>query len=99
MKQLIVILSKLVIHRRFVSKLLYGLRQAGISADQDYSNRKLKGQFKHAERLGATYAIIVGEDELNEGVVNIKHLQTGVQETVSLNDITQYILAGKKGGN
>lgn len=84
---------------RFVSKLLYGLRQAGISADQDYSNRKLKGQFKHAERLGATYAIIVGEDELNEGVVNIKHLQTGVQETVSLNDITQYILAGKKGGN
>ncbi|MGM8214213.1 histidine--tRNA ligase [Bacillaceae bacterium W0354] len=80
--------------KKFASKLVYQLRKQGIRADQDYLNRKMKGQFKSAERLGATYAVIIGEDELNEGVVNIKQLETGEQKTVQIKDIVHVLQSG-----
>ena len=47
--------------------LLQELRRAGFSSERDYQDRKLKAQFKSAERLGAKFAVIIGEDELNKG--------------------------------
>lgn len=68
--------------------LLEKLRRAGFSVERDYMNRKMKAQFKQAERLGAKVVIIIGEDELQNGIVQIKNLSTGEQVECSLENIT-----------
>lgn len=60
-------------------RLLHELRLAGISAEKDYSDRKVKAQFKAADRLHAKYVAILGEDELKENKINVKSLETGEQ--------------------
>lgn len=60
-------------------RLLHELRLAGISADRDYLDRKIKTQFKAADRANAKYVAILGEDELKENKINVKSLVTGEQ--------------------
>ncbi|MBW8348217.1 histidine--tRNA ligase [Bacillus sp. IITD106] len=64
--------------------LLQKLRKAGFSSDRDYLNRKMKAQFKAAERTGAKFAIILGDDELKTGNIAAKNLETGEQTEISL---------------
>lgn len=57
------------------SNVVNQLRKSGVKADQDYLDKKVKGQFKSADRVGATYAVIIGEEELANGVANVKNLK------------------------
>ncbi|MED1421439.1 histidine--tRNA ligase [Bacillus smithii] len=65
-------------------KLLQELRHAGIRADKDYQDRKMKAQLKQADRLGARFAAILGEDELKKQVVVLKQMETGEQREVPI---------------
>ena len=65
-------------------KLLHQLRQAGFSAEKDYLDRKMKAQFKSADRMNARPVAVLGEDELKENKINLKDMNTGEQELVSL---------------
>ncbi|RPF55530.1 histidine--tRNA ligase [Aquisalibacillus elongatus] len=76
------------------SDIVYKLRKNGIKVDQDYLDKKVKGQFKAADRLSATYAIILGEEELEQGVANVKNLKTGDQKTIEFDQMTDEIKAG-----
>lgn len=67
--------------------LLHKLRQAGFSAERDYLDRKMKGQFKAADRLNAKFVAILGEDELNNNKINVKMLETGEQKEIDLDDL------------
>lgn len=69
-------------------KLLQVIRQNGLSADQDYLARKVKGQFKNADRLHAQYVITVGETEVETGQVPVKDLATGEQVEIAIADFT-----------
>ncbi|HJE15652.1 MAG TPA: histidine--tRNA ligase [Lapidilactobacillus dextrinicus] len=69
-------------------KLLQAIRQNGLSADQDYLARKVKGQFKNADRLHAQYVITVGETEVETGQVPVKDLATGEQVKIAIADFT-----------
>lgn len=69
-------------------KLLQAIRQNGLSADQDYLARKVKGQFKNADRLHAQYVITVGETEIETGQVPVKDLATGEQVEIAIADFT-----------
>lgn len=69
-------------------RLLFELRRAGIRADRDYQGRKIKAQMKSADRMQARYAAILGDNELAQGVITLKNLATGDQETVSLDSVT-----------
>jgi len=60
-------------------KLLLDLRKEGHSCEIDYLDRSLKAQMREANRLGAKKVIIVGERELEEGVYEVKDMQTGEQ--------------------
>lgn len=60
-------------------KILYELRSAGHKADMDFAGRSLKAQMKQANKLGATYAIIIGEDEVREERVMVKNMMTSEQ--------------------
>ena len=62
--------------------LATGLRAEGLSCDLDYGNRSAKGQFKQADRMGARFAAIIGDEELAGGVCTLRDMTTGEQWTV-----------------
>lgn len=62
--------------------LVTELRRAGVGADWDLMGRGMKGQMKSADRSGARWAVILGDDELDAGEVTLKDLATGEQERI-----------------
>ncbi|MBW4080227.1 histidine--tRNA ligase [Paenibacillus sp. S150] len=70
-----------------ITKQLFILRSLGYSAERDYLGRKLKAQMKSADRMSARFTAILGEDELNNGVIALKTMATGEQRTVKLEDL------------
>jgi len=64
--------------------LLGTLRSAGIKSDFAFDGRSLKAAMKSADRSGARFAVIVGQDELDAGTVTVKNLATGEQGTTAL---------------
>ena len=64
--------------------ILQRLRRAGLAAERDYLSRKPKALFKAADRLGARYAAILGDDELDRGEIALKEMSTGEQRNVPL---------------
>ncbi|MCU9613980.1 histidine--tRNA ligase [Caldibacillus lycopersici] len=70
-------------------KLLNAVRQAGFTADRDYTDRKIKAQLKSADRLNARFVVILGEDELNKGIVQVKEMNTGEQKEVEISSFVQ----------
>jgi histidyl-tRNA synthetase len=58
-------------------KLATELRRGGIKALCDTMDRSVKAQMKYADKLGAKYSCIVGENELQDAKVRIKNMQTG----------------------
>ncbi|KAA0236327.1 MAG: Histidine--tRNA ligase [Acidimicrobiales bacterium] len=57
-----------------------GLRRAGLSVDRAFDARSPKAQMKAANRSGARFALIIGEDELAAGMVTLKDLRSDVQQ-------------------
>ncbi|MFD1207010.1 histidine--tRNA ligase [Sporosarcina contaminans] len=62
--------------------VLNDLRNAGIRADMDYMDRKMKAQMKSADRFNAKTVIVIGEDEVKENVVQLKNMEDGTQQKV-----------------
>ena len=63
-------------------KLAGALRSEGISCDLDFGARKAKGQFKQADRTGASYTVVIGEDELNAGSCTLRNMATGEERVI-----------------
>jgi histidyl-tRNA synthetase len=68
----------------YTVKLLHELRSNGFKAERDYLDRKLKAQFKAADRLQAKFVAVIGESEINSGIINLKDQATGEQREVQL---------------
>ena len=73
-----------------VLKTVQDLRKAGIVAEGNMVPRSLKAQFKSADRSGAKYTVIIGEDEVKNGTCNVK-LPDRTQVTVSLAELAACI--------
>ncbi|MBD8069310.1 histidine--tRNA ligase [Bacillus sp. PS06] len=71
--------------------LVHQLRKNEVSAEKDYLNRKVKAQFKAADRLGAKLVGVIGDDELERNVINVKDMDSGNQEEVLLTEFIAYI--------
>lgn len=71
--------------------ILHRLRSAGIAAERDYKGRGTKAQFKAADRQGAKFAAVLGDDELDRGEISLKHLATGEQRSVPLSGLAEAI--------
>ncbi|WP_372631546.1 histidine--tRNA ligase [Cohnella sp.] len=67
------------------------LRDAGIAAERDYLGRKTKAQFKAAERSGARYAAVLGDDELDRGEISLRPIAGGEQTAVKLSELADAI--------
>ena len=70
--------------RRACVTLLAELRGERLAADMDYSGRKLKAMLEFADDKGAKYALIVGDDEIARGVVQVRDLATAQSVEVPL---------------
>jgi histidyl-tRNA synthetase len=57
----------------------------------DYSDKSLKSQMKRADRLGARYVLIVGDDELKSGSAALRNMATKEQVSVSLDNLVDNI--------
>ncbi|WP_147532463.1 histidine--tRNA ligase [Bacillus marasmi] len=64
--------------------LLHQLRKAGFSSERDYLDRKIKTQFKAADRHQAKFVAVLGDDELKANKINLKNMATGEQTEVDL---------------
>jgi histidyl-tRNA synthetase len=71
--------------------LLDGLRRAGIEADMDVRSSTLKAHLRQADRLGVTYAAILGDDEAANGSVLLRDMTTKEQEQVSITALPQLL--------
>ena len=71
----------------FALNLMHELRLKGVSVQMDVMDRNFKNQFKFANRAGAAKTVIIGENELNEGMLQIKDMETGEQTSVPVGSI------------
>jgi histidyl-tRNA synthetase len=72
---------------RHALKLARDLRAQDVAVDVSDESFRLKKSFETAEKLGATYAVIVGENEVQADVFAVKDLKSGVQKTVARGEL------------
>lgn len=66
------------------------LRDNGVSAEMNLTDRSLKAQFKYADKLDAENVLVIGEDELKSGKFTIKNLKDSKQTTLTKEDLVKY---------
>ncbi len=79
------------------AKIVTQLRCANIGAETDLVSRSLKAQMKYANKIGAKYTLIIGDNEMNSGTAQLKNMDEGSQEEISLSDIIKIMT--EKAGN
>ncbi|WP_432355742.1 histidine--tRNA ligase [Sporosarcina sp. A2] len=72
-------------------QVLQKLRSAGIRADMDYLDRKMKAQMKSADRLQAKWVTVIGEEEVEQQIVQLKNMAEGTQQSVSITELIKLI--------
>ena len=70
-------------------KILNQLRYAEISADTDYLNKSLKGALRAANDAGATFVLILGDDELKKNTISVKDMIKSTQKEVAIQNLIQ----------
>ena len=71
--------------------ILHRLRQAGVRGEMDTLARKVKGQFKYANHLHAKYTVMIGDEEIEKGIVQLKDMDAHAQQEVRLEDLIDTI--------
>ncbi|MFC0277569.1 histidine--tRNA ligase [Enterococcus devriesei] len=74
-------------------KVVQAIRGFGFSADRDFMGRKAKAQFKTADKEGAKLVLTLGEDELANGVINVKDSATREEKAFPLADLYENFAA------
>lgn len=67
------------------------LREKGVTTYMDLQEKSLKGQMKQAGKVQSIYAVIIGENEIEQGKATVKHMQTGEQSEISFSQVADYI--------
>ncbi len=77
--------------KKQVYKLVYSLRSQGISAEYDLNCRSVKAQMKYADKIGANYTVVIGDDEIAQGSYPVKNMQTGETVNVAYDEILNVV--------
>ena len=72
-------------------RLVEELRAAGIKADMDHCGRSLKAQFKFANKTGAPLTATLGEEELAQGVVKLRDMNTRQERIAPMAEVAEAI--------
>lgn len=76
--------------------IIYNLRKSGLSCDGDHMKKSVKAQMKFANKLGANYSMILGDDELSNKKANLKRMSDGEIFEVDLTNLQQLVDIIKK---
>jgi len=71
------------------SELCAALREEGYKVQTDICGRGLKAQMKYANKIGAKFSMVLGDDEVDSAKAMLKDMQSGVQTEVNLNEIVE----------
>lgn len=82
--------------RTYAVKLLTEIRDAGIGA-QIAMRGSLRSQLRHADKRGASFAIIIGEDEIARGEVTLRDMLSGEQTMVPVSELVEVLQSRLKG--
>ena len=77
--------------QRQVFELASELRAQGIRTERSFGGGSMKSQMKRADRSGATFVLLLGDDEAAKGVVSVRHMAESRQSEVKRGDISSYI--------
>ncbi len=72
-------------------RIAQDLRKAGVAVDMDATGSSVRKQLNYISKVGGSYAVIVGERELQDGVLSLKDMRNGNQWDVKRNDIFQFL--------
>lgn len=72
-------------------KLIQQLRAEGVSAELYPSSAKMQKQMKYANNRNYPFVVLLGEQELNDQTVVVKNMESGDQQTVSQNELVQFL--------
>lgn len=72
--------------------LITDLRRAGVTGDLATGGRGLKGAMKAADRSGATFAVVLGDRDMTDGVAQVKDLNTREQTEVALDRLADELI-------
>jgi len=78
--------------RPLMVRILNAARDAGLRIETDYDQGGLKSQMRRADRLGARYVVILGEDELAKGTAVVRDMTNKSQTDVRLEDVVSHLV-------
>lgn len=79
---------------KFCLPLLKQLRDAGINAEIYPEAAKMKKQMTYADKKGIPFVALVGENEMNEGMISVKNMATGEQTNIKINELINILRQG-----
>jgi histidyl-tRNA synthetase len=68
-------------------RIIADLRKAGIAAEIYPESAKMKKQMEYANRRAIPYVVIIGSQELEQGVATVKNMRTGEQQQVTFGEV------------
>lgn len=77
--------------KKEAQRLVLALRKGGISAETDYMGRGLKPQMKYADKIGAKFVLVLGDDEIESGKIRVKNMQSGEQTETTLEHLADIL--------
>jgi histidyl-tRNA synthetase len=79
--------------QNYALKLSETLRSQGLKAVLNSGGSSFKSQMKRADKSGAGFAVILGDDEMKEGVAQVKSLRVeNVQSKIPLDELALFLL-------
>lgn len=72
--------------------IVQNLRLNGITTETDYLGKGLKGEFKQADRLNAKMLVILNNEDLKKGLVNVKDNATKEEEKVDISELAEHLI-------
>ncbi len=73
--------------REYSLNVINKLRSKGHNVLSDILRRSMKAQFREANKSGAPYTVIIGEDEMNKNILQVKKMETSEQKEISVDDL------------
>lgn len=73
------------------ARICSAVRECGLEALCDVCSRSLKAQMKYADKIGASYTVVLGDDEISSGTARIKDMKTGEESACNIKEIAGFV--------
>ena len=71
------------------AELCADLRQEGLKAETDICNRGLKAQMKYANKIGAKFCCVLGDDEISNGKAKLRDMEDGTETEIKIDEMVE----------